>query len=218
MTRSHSTSNSGIYIIQNTQNNKIYIGQAQNIQQRWQYHRRSLRGGYHANAHLQRVWSKYGEKIFKFLILEYCPVEQLNEREQHYLDIYMPKGACYNISVDAASPMRGRSISEETRQKMSEANRGRKKPPRSPEHQAKISAANKGREVSAETRQKLSEAGKRRPPASDETRAKLSKSLKGRPAPNRGKPTTEETKQKISEAAKQRWAKQREESSHSGSE
>lgn len=209
---------SGIYLILNTKTRKIYIGQAFNIRQRWQLHRRSLRGGYHHNIHLQRAWNKYGATAFEFKILEYCSIEQLDEREQHYLDLYLPKGDCYNIAQDAKSPNRGNKLTDEQKQRMSEVRRGKKMPPRSEEHRRKISEANKLRPpASAETRQKISDAGKRRPPVSDETREKLSKSLKGRPAPNRGKPMAEEQKRKLSEAAKRRWAREQEKLSHSGS-
>lgn len=218
MINPHSTSDSGIYIIRNIHTEKIYIGQARNIQERWQLHQRSLRGNYHHNLHLQHAWNKHGETAFQFLILEYCSIEDLDEREQYYLNIYIPKGKCYNIAVDARSPNRGNKLSEEQKLKMSEARRGKKLPPRTDEHRAKLSAANKLRPApSAETRQKISDAGKRRPPVSVETRQKLSKALQGRPAPNRGKSMTEEQKQKLSEAAKRRWTRERENSSHSGS-
>lgn len=47
-----------------------------------------------------------------------------------------------------------RRCSEETKKKISEANKGRKL---SPEHKKKISEAHKGKKLSAETKQKISE-------------------------------------------------------------
>jgi group I intron endonuclease len=189
---------SGIYVIINKKNNKIYIGQAQNVTKRWGEHRYSLKNNRHQNRHLQRAWSKDGEKFFQFKILEYCDIDQLNEREQHYLDIYIPRNMCYNIAQDVKASMRGLSPSEETRRKMSEAN--------------------KGENCSEETRRKIGEANKRRPPISEETRKKLSEASKSRKRPpmseeqkqklsdaNKGKPKSEETRMKMSEAAKVRW-------------
>ena len=89
----------------------------------------------------------------------------------------------------------------------------------SPEHRAKISAANTGRVKSDVTRRKLSES-KRGRALSEETRQKISAALKGRPMPSRkgisvspetrakmsaahkGKVLSEEHKQKISAAIK----------------
>lgn len=96
---------SGIYVILNKKNGKVYIGQAVDFRRRWINHKAALRNNYHGNRHLQAAWNKYGEKPFKFQKLEYCAIEQLDEREQHYLDIYMSKGLCYNIAKDVKSPV-----------------------------------------------------------------------------------------------------------------
>jgi len=129
-----------IYIILNKKNNKVYIGQSQNVRKRWNEHKRSLSNGNHHNRYLQRSWDKYGAKAFKFQILEYCPIEHLDEREQHYLDIYIGKGVSYNICTDAMTT-RGVRPTEETRAKISRGTLGIKK---SPETRARMSAARKG--------------------------------------------------------------------------
>ena len=81
--------------------------------------------------------------------------------------------------------------SPETRQKISEAKRGKKL---SPQHRQKIGEASRNR--SPETRQKLSEVGRGKTP-SPETRRKLSEA-------NRGKTRSSETRQKIGEAQRNR--------------
>lgn len=219
---------SGIYVILNTKNGKVYIGQAQDIRKRWNKHKSRLCKGVHENQHLQRAWDKYGAKSFKFQKLEYCDASQLDEREQHYLDIYMPKGACYNIAVNAKTPVKGLPISEETRAKLIAAQKNRK--PISEETRRKMSESQKNRlPMSDETRQKIIKALKNRPPASeetrrrisegktgkprsknknpisDETRRKMSESKKGKPRP----PVTEETRRKLSEAVTMVWARRR---------
>jgi group I intron endonuclease len=195
-TMSNHTSVSGIYVIHNSKNGHIYLGQAQDFNRRWNYHKRQLKGGYHDNDHLQKAWNKYGAKNFQFKVLEYCPVDQLNEREQHFLDVYMAKGICYNIARDATAPMRGRSPSAETRKKLSEANKGRtsamKGKTHSEETRRKISEAAKGRTRSPEHCQNLSKA-KKGVPKSEEHKRKLSEV-------NKGKKHSEETRKKMSES------------------
>ena len=82
------------------------------------------------------------------------------------------------------SPNKGKSMSAETKAKISAANIGKpswyKGVPRSAETKAKISAANKGTIRSAEYLANL-RASKKDKPCSNETRAKLSAAHKGKP-------------------------------------
>lgn len=75
----------GIYCIENTSNNKKYIGQSVDIYKRWRDHKSKLNGHKHINEYLQRAWDKYGEDCFKFYILELCDVVQLDEFEVNYI-------------------------------------------------------------------------------------------------------------------------------------
>lgn len=184
---------SGIYVILNTKDGKVYIEQAKDFHRRWKQHLWELRTNRHRNKHLQSAWNKYGEKVFKFKKLEYCLVEQLDIREQHYLNIFMPKGLCYNVAKDVRAATRGVPRSAETKRKISEANRNP-----SAETRRKRSQALRGRIISDETRQKLSQARRMRPPPSEETRRKTSESLRGKKMP----PFSAEHKRKLSEASK----------------
>jgi group I intron endonuclease len=94
---------SGIYIIHNTKNGMIYIGQTKNMSVRWGDHKTTLKHNTHVNRHLQSAWNKYGADAFEFKILEYCDVDQLDAREQHFLNTYMKKGVCYNIRSKVAT-------------------------------------------------------------------------------------------------------------------
>lgn len=78
----------GIYCIENTTNNKKYIGLSRNIEQRWNEHRSKLRRGKHGNIYLQRAWNNCGEDAFKFYIVEICASNVLSEREQYYIAKY----------------------------------------------------------------------------------------------------------------------------------
>lgn len=194
-----------IYVILNTRNGKIYIGQTQDFRERSADHKRQLDRKCHKNIHLQNSWHKYGAKSFKFKILEYCPIEKLDEREQHYLDAHIAKGICYNIALDAKAPTRGRKFTDEQKQRIAESHKGRTI---SDETRRKISESEKGKFVSAETRLKQSAAKKGKPPhnkgksPSDETRRRSSESHKGKTA-------SEETKQRMSIAMKLHHARKR---------
>lgn len=208
----------GIYAIVNLKNGKIYIGQTANFRKRFTAHKSFLRTGSHPNHHLQAAWNKYGEGAFEFKKLEYCSVEDLDKREQHYLNTYLPKGVCYNVSIDASAPRRGLTyiMDEERKVKIGNANRGKKRSDEqrelmrgrivSDETKEKLRLSHLGKVTSEETKQKMSESNRCiKRPKSDEHRKKISDAHKGQ----KREPFSEETKQKMSEAAKKRYARQR---------
>jgi group I intron endonuclease len=176
---------SGIYLIKNTVNNKVYVGSAINISNRWSRHKHDLKEGKHHSEHLQKSWDKYGEQSFTFEILEEVTnPEHLLAYEQVYLDYYksfeVDRG--YNMCKVAGShlgmkrkeetikKLKNRIISQETKHKLSEAQKGRIF---SEETKKKIGEANSGRKRTEETKTKMSEAkkGKKR---SEETKKKIS--------------------------------------------
>lgn len=220
----------GIYMIQNKVNNKIYIGQAVDIKERWGDHRYYLRGNRNKpNKHLQNAWNKYGEDNFEFTIICKCDESQLNTFEQYYIFELMAydNRVGYNKNYGGGS---GRPT-EETRKKLIENNGSRR-----PEVRKKMSESkrgennnNYGKHHSEETRKKISEAlkgkqagennywyGKHLPEEvkkkiseshkgktlSEEHRKKLSEAFKGENHPMYGKHHTEESRRKNSEAHK----------------
>lgn len=60
----------GIYKITNKQNNKIYIGESEDIAHRWIEHITDLVCGEHCNSKLQTDFDIYGIKNFEFDILQ----------------------------------------------------------------------------------------------------------------------------------------------------
>jgi group I intron endonuclease len=114
---------SGIYLIKNIANNKVYVGSARNANQRWREHKHSLKKGKHHSSYLQRAWDKYGEQSFTFdIIEEVTNPEHLIAYEQVYLDYYKSyeTDRGYNICKVAGSQL-GMKHSEETKRKMSES-------------------------------------------------------------------------------------------------
>lgn len=105
---------SGIYLITNNINDKVYVGQAKDFQKRWlkKY-----------NKHLTSAFKKHGKHNFYFHILEEVELDKdlLNLREQWWLDWFesydSEKG--YNICKEASSTL-GYKHSEEDKEKMSE--------------------------------------------------------------------------------------------------
>jgi len=61
---------SGVYLIKNNVNKKIYVGSSLNIYKRINKHFAELRRGKHYNNLLQRSYNKYGESSFIYGILE----------------------------------------------------------------------------------------------------------------------------------------------------
>jgi group I intron endonuclease len=205
----------GIYIIKNTKNGKAYIGSSVSLRVRVNIHKRELRNNRHHSSKLQRAWNKHGELSFIFELLELvADKETLLSREQHWIDLLDTHKKGYNCCPIAGSAL-GREVSEETRRKSSESNKGnirsaeaRKnmsiavnkrikdgtyKPPTtkgktfSLETRLKMSEARKGTVDSEETRKRKSEGIKLRPPISDETREKMSESSKNRPQETKDK-------------------------------
>jgi hypothetical protein len=105
----------GIYKITCLVNNKSYIGQSVSIKRRWATHKRELASGVHYNTYLQRAYNKYGKENFVYEILELCPKEKLNEREQFYINIFDAFKNGYNCDLGGhnisgdANPMSGKS-------------------------------------------------------------------------------------------------------------
>lgn len=96
---------SGIYIILNWENSKVYVGSASYLRKRMQDHACSLRKNQHKNIFLQRAWNKYGEKSFTFSVLEYCDRKKLLEREQFWINHYQSSDSSkgYNLAKIAGS-------------------------------------------------------------------------------------------------------------------
>lgn len=72
----------GIYKITNKINNKIYIGQSNDIQRRFKEHQTK---GSTSQIPLDIAIKKYGKENFEFEILEECSLEELNDKETFWI-------------------------------------------------------------------------------------------------------------------------------------
>lgn len=199
---------SGIYKIESKlKPERIYIGSAKNINERWRYHLNDLKENKHHSHKLQRHYLKYGESDLQFSILLGCEKEELLKVEQYFLDSYNPY---FNICKIAGSCL-GVKQSESTKQKKREiALRNGNKPPNlsgtthvcSEKTKLKISISKIGFKHTEETCRKIGIASKGRK-LSTEVRQRLSDFHKGK---NFNPPVSDETKQRMAKAQKNRWA------------
>ncbi|MBL4937062.1 GIY-YIG nuclease family protein [Clostridium sp. YIM B02515] len=91
----------GLYIIKNTINDMFYVGHSVDIERRFRAHKSYLIRNIHHCVYLQRVWNKYGEENFEFIILKECSLEESIKLEQYYIDNF--KKSIYNTGDLAAS-------------------------------------------------------------------------------------------------------------------
>lgn len=114
---------SGIYCIENLSTNKKYIGQSINVYERYFKHKNELKNNNHHNTYLQNAWNKYGSDDFKFYVLEYCPVEELDEREKYYIQTYNTEDRDIGYNLKSGGQYGGSVLSEESRRKISASNK-----------------------------------------------------------------------------------------------
>ena len=100
----------GIYKITNLKNNKVYIGQSVNIKERWRCERSRpfQKRSQEYNSPLCRAIRKYSLKNFKFEIIEECSIDELDEREVYYIDMYRSSQEEYGYNLtDGGGGSRG---------------------------------------------------------------------------------------------------------------
>ena len=165
----------GVYCIENLANNKKYIGQSIDVTKRWARHKYELKHNKHINIHLQNAWNKYGEENFNFYLLKECSSDNIDEVEVEYIKQFNTTDYAFGYNLDSGGRQQ-KTISDETRQKLSVALSGENNP-------------RYGVDVSKETRKKISDAHN-------------NLYASGYKSKNAGVPKTEEQKRKISEFMK----------------
>lgn len=178
-----------IYKTVNNINGKVYVGKSE----------KGFNPNYYGSGTLiNKAISKYGRNNFVVEIIELCnTVEELNDREVYWIDYYKQLGETYNIAEGGtgghttkhftkeqmneyrgklSKAQSGRKVSEETKQKLSDANKGKwhgdtkvtsksikdlwndpNSVYNSDEYRQKLSKSRIGRVFSEETKRKISE-------------------------------------------------------------
>jgi hypothetical protein len=104
---------SGIYKI--TIGEYYYYGSSTDVYRRKYQHQQELRASKHKNKFMQKVFEKYGEPTYEFVMG--CDRDDLIDLEQQFLDEHHGKEFCMNISNDAVCP-RNRIFTDESKQKI----------------------------------------------------------------------------------------------------
>lgn len=146
-----------IYIIKNTINSKVYIGQTRKtIEARWKEH---LSNVFVRDQAIYLAMRKYGSENFYIEELEHVENSNIDERETFYIKKYnslAPNG--YNLILTGKSfkndnPM----FHPEIAQKVSQSFIGDKNPAKRPEVREKIRKSRLGTKASEETKTKMSQ-------------------------------------------------------------
>ena len=161
-----------VYILFRPNGIPCYVGKG--VGSRWLRHERQTH-----NPILERIIKKAGGSLPKIKIRENLTDAEACETEVAFIAAigrFAHGGPLVNLT-DGGEGIAGHEHSEETKQKMSSAAKGKKQ---SPEHIAKLSEVRKGRKLSEETRAKLSAAKKGRV-TTPEHAAAISAAKKGIP-------------------------------------
>ena len=92
----------GVYKLTNLTNQKVYIGQAVDIGERFKQHTKCGLGIDTPSNMLYAAMLKDGVENFTFEVLEECERGQLNDREKYYIDFYRAQEYGYNMSRGGA--------------------------------------------------------------------------------------------------------------------
>jgi len=194
-----------VYIHTNKINGKKYVGQTcKKPEIRW-----NNGVGYKSSTYFFSAIKKYGWNNFDHeIIAENLTKEQADELECFLIKKLKTINAKFGYNLcDGGS--RGKQ-NEATRLKMSQIQKGKKRPPRSEEYRKKLSKAQKKR-LSDPTKNPMY--GKKRPDTAEFNRRtktgikQTQEHIQKRVLKNTGQHRTREEKEKMSIAAKKRWAK-----------
>ena len=184
-----------VYEIRCIKNNRVYIGQTNNVDKRFANHKYHLRVGDHDNVYLQYDYNIYNEFNFKYMVLkECCSRVEAKQFEDYYIEM---NGGIESNRVYNQQDNKKHNVNYNNKIKISALN--------NPNY------GNRGKHMSEITKNKLSEIRKiqwksgiytghkniKRMPLTEEHRQKISASLKGRVI-------SEEHRQKISDSLKGR--------------
>jgi group I intron endonuclease len=138
----------GIYKIVNKATGQCYVGQSQRVKKRLKEHFRLLRGNKHPNQHLQNSYNKYGANQFYGDVEVVCnDLAELDMLEESFLQggAWFEEPTVYNIADFAKAPMRGKTHSEEVRERIRLGRRGATFDYKSPEYRKTLSDAQMAR-------------------------------------------------------------------------
>lgn len=129
---------------------KKYVGITNNEVRRKSQHKNNIERGRYPDLALYRAARKYGWDSFIYGVIEYCPEEQLDEREAYWISELNTLKEGYNMREGGARS----TLTEEQKQKISNTLKGRTI---TKEWREKLSVAGKNRKLTEEHKQKVRE-------------------------------------------------------------
>lgn len=182
-----------IYILIDPETNQVrYIGKTKSLKRRYNQHiSECSKLKSHKNNWLLSLKNRNLRP--EMVVIDETDKDDWIFLEQWYIQLYKSWGYRLTNHTEGGEGVYGYTHSQETREKMSKANKGRVF---SEESKRKLSATIKGRKMSDETKRKVSEAAKKRG-ISPETQAKMIESRRKNPLRH-----SEESKLRISQKLK----------------
>lgn len=172
-------SKSGVYQIILKLDGRSYVGSAVNIDARWRNHVSASKRNKTKQV-IARALAKHGPENFEWLVLEYCDIDQLLTREQHWLDSIRPfadEGNGFNVRKIADSNL-GITRSLAAREKQSNSMKGFLKTESHKQRMREVWHQSRSEEYYQALSDRIK--GDRNPAKRPEVAAKISKSMKGK--------------------------------------
>lgn len=112
-----------IYVIENRNNGKFYIGRTNKPDARRRGHFSELRRGIHGNPRLQASFNKHGEKSFEFKVVDSCEDDVIEAKEAEWFQAFeCNKSFLYNCHFNThGGPKIWKPHTPESAAKISEA-------------------------------------------------------------------------------------------------
>lgn len=199
-----------IYLVTNKVNGKVYVGQtSKSIAERLYEHIRLHSNSRFSKTYFYKAIRKHGSQAFEIKELARCgTLQEAHQLEQNYIQLFNSADA--EVGYNTTLGGEGVRHNEATKEKLRKANSGKK---HSPETRKKIGDIQRGRKRGAlarETCEKISKAltGKKWTP---EQRNKIMEHIRLHGSPTKGTHRSEETKRRASESMKKAYAKRLEE-------
>ncbi len=113
------------YVIQEIHTGEMYIGSSRRVYKRVSLHKQFISTNAHPNTNFSKLLTKTNITNFELIVIFTTTREEAYEIEQLLVNRYKDSGKLINIAYDVRYAMRGATLSEEHKQKISKSNIGR---------------------------------------------------------------------------------------------
>lgn len=113
------------YIVREMYSGNVYVGSSEKVYDRIARHKWHILRKQHSNSKFTELLQQTHIKNFDLIVIFTETREEAYDLEQYFVNMYKDTGLLINIAEDVRLPMRGCKLTEEHRQKISEANTGK---------------------------------------------------------------------------------------------